>query len=227
MRRPSIIFLAVLPLAGIGTDARGQTTGGLPYATLTKPLSDFLRLPPPSRDKLIFIERVLTRAGAPLAPPPRLTILAAGGAVPIPVAADGTVTLPLTAALRAENPVVGIDQPRGTMSLEIMLAVAPPPHLRMPYAWFVSAGAQARDAAAIAAHSNAGLVASLFAPRLRGLAISFAPGASGEVTLIAAGRSEVLTPGANGITELPLDRAQAGAEVEFSTAPTLIEPLIE
>ncbi|MEJ0049093.1 MAG: hypothetical protein WDN04_25510 [Rhodospirillales bacterium] len=226
MRRFLAAFLAVIPLAGNAQPAP-ETSGGLPYGTLTKPLSDFMGLPPPSRDKLIFIERVVSRAGTPLSPPPRLTIFAAGGALVVPVAADGTVTLPLTAALRAENPTVGIDQPRGTMSLEIILAVAPPPHLRMPYTWFVSAGAQARDAAAIAAHSNAGLLASLFAPRLRGLAISFAPGSRGQVFYLVGASREVLSPGANGTTELRLDRKQAEAEVEFSAAPTLIEPLID
>jgi hypothetical protein len=218
---------AALAFACAGAAAHAQTTGGLPYATLTKPLSDFMRLPPPSRDKLIFIERVLTRAGTPLTPPPRVTILAASGAVPVPVAADGTVTLPLTPALRAENPTVGIDQPRGTMSLEIMLAVAPPPRLRMPYAWFVSAGGQARDAAAIAAHSSAGLLASIFAPRLRGLAISFAPGTRGQVTIVAGDFREVLTPGADGTINMPLDRKPPDTDVVFSAAPVLIEPLIE
>jgi hypothetical protein len=214
-------------LCAIAHQAGAQTTGSMPYATLSKLFADFLSMPAQNRDKLIFIERVLSRAGTPLNPPPHVTIQSASGTIPALVAADGTLTIPLTPALRAENPSVAIDQPKGAMNLQIMLAVAIPPHQRAPYAWFLAAGAQARDAIAIVARASGGMLASVFTPRLRGLAISFPAGTTAEVALVTPAGREILPPGPNGVVHLPLDRPPAGTDVEFSSPPSLIEPVID
>src|SRR5258706_2956488 len=59
----------------------------------------------------------------------RLVIQARGGGRPISVAADGALDFPLDDALLAENPEVGSNQPKGTLSVSVSMELAlPPPH---------------------------------------------------------------------------------------------------
>ena len=211
MRRTILALATLLPAA-----AHAEATSAPPYSLFAKPVASFNAIPAAKRTKLILIERVTNQSGVPIAPPPHFTIQAAAGPIPLPIAADGSFTVPVTDALLAEDPKIATDQPKGSMEINLSVGIIPPPAASVPYAWCLDAAAQAQEAANLAAKAQGGLLGSLFGPTVRGLVVSF-PG-TGTITLVSAGKREALPANPNGTVTIPLDRP-AGAEVQFSTKP--------
>jgi hypothetical protein len=167
--------------------------------------------------RLVAVQRIESkRAGIP----PRairIAIRARAGEIPVPVAADGTVRLPIDDALLAENPIVETNQPPGSLTLTVSV------ELPRPAAPLL--GCAEVEAALVEA--DALLASQRSRSRVRGVEFLFARGAGG-VTLRGEGE-RTLVPDRHGrvIVMRDPDLRERYREIELSAPPLRILPFLE
>ena len=101
-----------------------------------------------------------------------LTIMrdaAHGGPVPIPVDTQGNFTLPVSAALQQEDPVVQTNQPRHTMQLRFNFNIRLPTKTSLQYSQLIRGAEHYNEAM-----RRQGMMASWFAPKAKGLLLIYA-----------------------------------------------------
>lgn len=210
-----------LALAATGLTSRSAAsdavaTGDVPYAVLYRALEPTLAMR--RYPRLAAIQRVESKL--PGVDPASILIRIGDGAslVAVPVAHDGAMEFPLDAALLAANPAVRTNQPAGSLTLSVTLALRVPEGARIPVDAIRAALAQA-DALMAAGVAGAG------PQRARGAEFRFARGAAASLSL--HGEAErVLVADREGRIVLMRDpdlQAPAGL-LEFSTAPLLVLP---
>jgi hypothetical protein len=111
----------------------------------------------------------------------QLVIQSRGGAIRVPVAADGTTQFPIRADLLAENPPVLTNAAEGKLSLSVSLRVEAPPTQRFRYGLMVAMHDEAR-----AMIAKQGMMARMLAPDFEGLRITFPAGTAATATLETA-----------------------------------------
>lgn len=175
----------LLPTLACATEAVSSTT---PYQALYEVLSPVRTIR--AHDRLVALERVASKSGDVPPQDIRIVIHARAGDIAVPVGADGSVDFPADEALRAENPAVETNQPKGSLSLTVKAGLRVPEALIVKWSEFTAALAQAD-----ALYANApGAVSTV---KARGIEIHFKPGTAASVTV--QGRSErLLRPDSSG-----------------------------
>jgi hypothetical protein len=115
--------------------------------------------------------------------------LASGQTVDIPIAADGTFTLPSSPELDEEDPLFVANQPKGTLGLNIKFDVKTPTVTAQHYKALMLGAVQFNQA-----FKRQGLMASMFGPKARGLLFAFKDGGH-SLTLHTAKGDQVLKSG--------------------------------
>lgn len=178
MLKRFVWFALLAPLAAGAEDAAVSAT---PYLALYEVLAPVQVIR--GYDRLLAIERVDSKSPGIRAQDIRITIRAKRGAIAVPLAADGSVEFPTDDALRAENPVVETNQPKGSLMLTVHAALRVPAALDLPWSEIEAGLRQAEELFAKGAGGGN-------AAKVRGVEILFAPGPAASVTL--SGRSERL-----------------------------------
>jgi hypothetical protein len=176
-------------------------------------------------DRLRAIERVRSKSATVAASEIRLSIHAKSGVIPIPIAADGTISFPMDAALKAENPPVVSNQPKGSLGLTITFELRLPPGLRIPYTEVVAALTQAREM--VAKYGVPG-AAPGEVPKVGGVEFRFLRGKDASVTI--AGKTERLLVADESGSVVLMDDPQLVREnptVVFSRAPDSALPFLD
>jgi hypothetical protein len=191
-------------------------TGDVPYSVLYGALEPTLAMR--RYPRLAAIQRVESKL--PGVDPASIRIRIGDGAnvVVVPIARDGEMEFPLDAALLAANPAVRTNQPAGSLTLSVTLALRVPEGARIPVAAI-------REALAEADALMASGVAGAGPQRARGAEFRFARGAAASLSLRGA-VERVLVADREGRIVLMRDpdlQAPAGM-LEFSTAPLLVLP---
>jgi hypothetical protein len=216
---PARALFALAMLAAGAAFAQPQAgSGSTPYAVLYQALS-------PAREvdgdpRLRAVQRIESKLPGVRPDAIEVTIDARAGAIEVPIAADGRAQFPLRDDLLAENPPVRSNQPRGSLTVSVTLAIAPPRSTRVPVAELLDA-----LSAADAWLSRKAVAEGLAPPSVRGLELRFPPAAGASATL--RGRSErLLVADAAGRIVLVRDGdlADGTREVELSQLPLEIVP---
>jgi hypothetical protein len=191
---------------------------GTPYAVLYQALAPALDVE--NDPRLRAVQRIESKLPGVRPDAIDVVIEARGGAIRVPIAADGRARFPLRGDLLAQNPSVRSNQPRGSLTVSVTLALAPPRSTRVPVAELVDA----LDAAGawLARKAQAEGVPP---PAVRGVELRFPPAAGASATL--RGRSERLLL-ADGDGRIVLvrdaDLADGTREVELSQLPLEVVP---
>lgn len=194
-----------------GATLRAET-GVVPYNVIVSILDGFDSLK--EKDRLILSVRVVPAKQEP-ATPIQLEIRSRGGAIPLRLTETGEfVDFPITAELRAENPPVASNQPKGTLSLQGAISLKFSGKLEEEAAWYLEALRQAN--AALKAQ------AGLHAPKLKTLVVAFEPGASDWVMLKGPSGERRVAANAMGQARFEPGRETKGARLLFSSAPKTI-----
>lgn len=90
--------------------------------------------------------------------------LASGGVVELPIAADGSITLPTDPALAREDPLFVSNQPKGSLSFNVTFNVTAPARKTDSYAGLMAGAVQFNEAI-----DRQGIMASMFGPSANGL----------------------------------------------------------
>ncbi len=136
--------LAALAATGLlPVGAQAAEVAALPYRTLLESVTTFLDVPPAQRDRLGLIQALKPDGGNLVARPLTMTIQSKAGPIEVPVAEDNSFALPLTPALRDENPSVVTNQPKGSLTLQVGVRILLPPTTQYAYSEFANGVAQA------------------------------------------------------------------------------------
>lgn len=212
-------LLTVIGLTPIAASAQAPAAGAeIPYAALHAALAPAVTAT--GNPRLQAIKVVESKLGVP---PERIRIVikARGGDRVFTPRPDGSMDFPLDESLLAENPLVTTNQPKGSLSLSVTLALRPPPGARMPLAEIDKALADIESALAPAGQAA-------LDGRIRGVEVRFPAGAHASLTLRDHEGERLFMADAAGRVILMRDTDLAGAgEVEFSQRPTLILPYLD
>lgn len=147
------------------------------------------------------------------------TIAAKAGTIKVPVAADGTVVIPVSKALCEENPDVQTNQPPGTLDLAIVVGVNAPPLQQFDYRVIMDMKADWDEGL-----SRQNFLYRAMAPSAKAGLILFAPGraAWAEVRLPQGPRR--FTADDKGTIRIPFDEAwkSSNPPVVLSEAPRAV-----
>ncbi|HEY6895297.1 MAG TPA: hypothetical protein VI258_14075, partial [Rhodanobacteraceae bacterium] len=204
----TLVLLASIALAYAALAAEATST--TPYATLYQVLSPVQAIG--RYDRLVAIERIESKNAAVKPETIKVVIYAKSGAIFVPVAPSGEVKFPVTDALRAENPAVETNQPRGSLALIVNVALKIGDRLRVPWT-DIEAGLA--DVKAFYADTQGSA-----APTISGVEAHF--GAGKEAMLTIEGKSERLLmadPLGRIIVTREMASENAGAVLAFSRAP--------
>jgi hypothetical protein len=138
------------------------------------------------------------------------TIKAKSGPITFSSAADGTIELPLTDALCAENPEMVSNQAEGTVRFEVSIDPELPPVQKLDYRQLDELRREWNEAV-----SRQGFVWRALAPSAKAFHIVFAPG--------TAASAEIRLP--QGVRKLPAD-AKGELVIPFESAWTDANPAI-
>ncbi len=212
-------LLAVIALTPAMAPAQAPAAGAeIPYAALHAALAPAVTAA--GNPRLLAIKVVESKLGVP---PERIRIVikARGGDRVFTPRPDGSMDFPLDESLLAENPLVTTNQPKGTLSLSVTLALRPPEGARMARAEIEKALADIESALGPA--GQAALEA-----RIRGVEVRFPAGAHGSLTLRDEEGERLFMADASGRVILMRETDLAGAgDVEFSQRPILILPYLD
>jgi hypothetical protein len=140
--------------------------------------------------------------------------------VPVPIGPDGRVVFPTRPDWAEQGAVVLVNRPKGSFEMSFNLEARVPPGTRMAYA----ALAESAPVLERGIKDMAGLM-SLFAPKVRGLLLDFAPGAPQTVEItLADGQRKTYKSDAKGRVRLPWEPAWADAVVVLSAPLKKIDP---
>jgi hypothetical protein len=212
MKALFLLALLALPSAAAADEAVSTT----PYAALYQVLTPARVIG--SYDRLVAIQRIESKSGVKPADI-RVVIRAKGGAIPVPIAVDGRVDFPTTEALRDENPPVETNQPKGSLALTVIVALAGVNRTSVPWADIEAGLAQVKRFYADNVPEGAA------APKVRGIEVHFMPGTAATITI--DGRSErLLMADAAGriIVTGEMISEKENPTLAFSRAPEFIIP---
>ena len=108
-----------------------------------------------------------------------LTIHARSGDIALRGGPDGLIEIPIDAALRAENPEIEFNQPKGTVALSPAIRVSAPPRTQFSYRLYWDMAGQYLDWQ----NQRLGLFQRFHAPKPASLIIAFSTDASATIDL--------------------------------------------
>lgn len=171
-------LLASIALAqAAGAERTSSTTN---YATLYQVLAPVAKIN--TYDHLAAIERIESKMPGVRPSDIRVVIRAKQGAIDVPVGAGGEVRFPVTDALRAEDPPVETNQPKGSLALIVNVTLRTNDKLRVQWREIEAGLSQVKAFYA----ENQGATA----PSVEGIEAHFSPGAAAMLTI--EGKSERL-----------------------------------
>ena len=132
------------------------------------------------------------------------TIEARAGVIRVAPSADGTLQLPFTDRLCAENPNIEVNQPQDTIDLSIVIDPAIPPVRELDYRLLEALRREWSEAV-----SRQSLLWRMLAPEPRGYQIVFEPGRAASVELRLPQGTRRLMPDAKGVVRIPFEDAWA------------------
>jgi len=172
------LILAVLA-AALSPPSRADTSV-VPYTALYESLRPALEVS--GHDRLVARTRILSKRGDVAPEQIRLDIQSRSGVRSVRVAANGDVQFPLDEGLRAENPPVASNQPKGSLTLSVAIVLKAPPGLRFPYRHIAAGIDQMREI--VAADGNDDRF------KVQGVELWFDPAAHAQLSVV--GRVERL-----------------------------------
>lgn len=213
--------LALAPRLSPGAEPDAPPAmAAIPYRAVADILEGFAKVK--ERDKLHLAVRIVPAKGGTPPTPLQLELRGQQGPIPVKLAPSGElVDFPLTPALRAENPKLVSNQPKGSLKLEAALALRYSGKLIENPAWYLDALAQANAAI----KSQAGLL-SFVVPKLDTVVFEFAPsaGAPAQVTLRTDTGEKSIAADAEGRVRVKLgpETTRKGARLTLPTEPRRI-----
>jgi hypothetical protein len=149
----------------------------------------------------------------------RLLIRSRSGNIPVPVAADGSVTFPVRPELLAENPDVMTNVPQGKLSMGLSMSVQAEPAERFRYQLGEDMRSEASETIA-----RQGLMARMMLPDFDDFVIQFEKGRPAHATIEAKGGPVRLEADAEGRVVLPRRRdwKRENPFIQLSTMPQSI-----
>jgi hypothetical protein len=211
-----LVLLLCFTLASVAAEA--DEAGTTPYLTLYQVLSPIAGIE--AYDRLIAVERIESKLPAVHAEDIRIVIHAKGGAIPVAVGAGGAVKFPVSDALRAENPPVETNQPKGSLALIVNVGLRGAGALNVPWSDIEAGLGQAR---AFYAKSRGDA-----APAISGVEVHFPPG--GPAMLTIEGKDERLLmadPAGRIIVTRDMVAGESPPSLVFSRAPDFVLPYTE
>jgi hypothetical protein len=223
-RSPLWLPALIMLLAGAALHGRAtETNAVIPYQELDEMFRPIATVDPA---KLLIQVFVASTNKAVRPSEISLTIHSAGkGLIPLRLGTNGQfMNFPLEKDLRRENPSIVANQPAG--SLRIVVAVQIPPSNELTFRYRRLADGVAEINKSIKA--QAGMVLSLFAPKVQGVVFLFPKASAGKAKVAiasAAGRKEY-TADRYGQVILKLDKSllAENPEVTVSEKPANIVP---
>lgn len=207
------ITTLLLLLASSAVVAQSEAVG-TPYLVLYQALAPAVAAR--EFDRLHAIEAIESKLPNVAPGSIRITLKTRAGDVNVPVAADGRVSFPLTDALLAENPLVLTNQPKGSLTLSVTLALRLPRGSRVA----VDELGLALDQVDHLLRAQEGA-----ARRVRGVEFRFG---AADASLTLRGRSErLLMADADGRIVVMRDGDLGAArEIDFAHPPLLALPYL-
>ncbi|HEY6985934.1 MAG TPA: hypothetical protein VH375_07615 [Rhodanobacteraceae bacterium] len=208
-------LLALIASIALAQTAAGETTSTTPYLTLYQVLSPVAKLG--AYDHLVAVERIESKLPGVRPQDIRVVIHTKQGAIPVPVAADGEVKFPVSDALRAENPPVETNQPKGSLAFIVNVSLRLADGKRMPWSDVETGLAQVKAFYAETQGASA--------PAISGVEVHFPAGESAMLTI--EGRNErLLMADPLGRIIVTRDMALEGSApvLVFSRAPEFVVP---
>lgn len=209
----TLVLLASIAL--VPTAFADEPISSTPYATLYQVLSPVNKIA--TYDHLVAIERIESKNPSIKPETIKVVIYAKSGAIFVPVAPSGEVKFPVTDALRAENPAVETNQPRGSLALIVNVALKIGDRLRVPWADIEAGLGQVKQFYA----ETQGAAA----PAISGIEAQFSGGTPAMLTI--EGKSERLLmadPLGHIIVTRDMANEHPGAVLAFSRAPEFVMP---
>jgi hypothetical protein len=208
---PLLLLLFATPIA------RAAAESVVPYAALYESLRPALEIG--AHDHLQARTRIVSKRGDVRPEQIRLEIRARTGTRVVAVDPDGNVAFPLEAGLRAENPPVATNQPKGSLTLSVAVVLALPASTRLPYREIAEGIDQMRSVI-----DRDGADARV---RVEGVELWFDPRAQAQLTVL--GRIERLLM-ADRSGRIVLDDApelrEAGVMLQLTTPAREIVPVL-
>ena len=208
-------LFALIASIALAQNAAGEATSTTPYLTLYQVLSPVHGIG--AYDHLVAIERIESKTPGVRPQDIRIVIHARQGAIAVPVAATGEVQFPVTDALRAENPPVETNQPKGSLALIVNVALKVTDHARVPWTEIEAGLAQVKAFYAQTQGASA--------PAIDGVEAHFAAGTAAMLTI--EGKNERLLmadPEGRIIVTRDMALESAAPVLVFSRAPEFIMP---
>ena len=209
----TLVLLASIALAPAAF--ADEVTSTTPYTTLYQVLSPVAKIA--TYDHLVAIERIESKDRSVRPETIKVVIHAKSGAINVPVSTSGEVKFPVTDALRAENPPVETNQPKGSLALIVNVALKIGDRLRVPWTDIDAGLNQVKQFYAETQGSAA--------PTISGVEAHFAAGKDAMLTI--EGKSERLLmadPGGRIIVTREMASENPGAVLAFSRAPEFVVP---
>lgn len=197
------LFATALVLAASVSAA--QETSTTPYIVLYQVLESAQAIA--KYDRLRAVEHIESKRPGVLPSDIKLTIRSRSGDLLVPVAADGRLEFPVDAALKAENPDVLANQPKGSLTLTLTFELRFTDPQRVGWGELSSALEQARSAVTEGATGPETQVA--------GVEYRFLPGEDARVTMTGTGE-RLLMAGDDGRIIVMID------EMVKKERPTLV-----
>ena len=129
-----LALLATGAIAGPASAADEYAT--LPYSSMIANALTFLGVTVGERDRLALVQSLHPDGGNLVIRPLTITILSKSGKIDVPVGADNSFAIPISDALRDENPTVITNQPKGSLSLQVGVRILLPQATRYTYSEF-------------------------------------------------------------------------------------------
>jgi hypothetical protein len=214
-RRLRWAALALLAVAGVAVADAGD---GTPYAALYRVLAAAREVE--SEPLLRAVQRIESKRPGVRPDQIEVVIAARAGRIVVPIGVDGSAAFPLRDDLLAENPTVHTNQPRGSLTLSVTLALPTPPSTHVPVPELLAALAavdawlqrQAQPGAPPPAHAT-------------GVEFRFPRGAPAQVTVRGASERLLVADADGRIVLMREPDLRAGAtEIELSQRPLEVLP---
>jgi hypothetical protein len=209
-RLPIVLFCALL--SGLTRPAAADTE--IPYEVLYQALAPGLQF---ERYAHLSVRQQVRSKDLSVAPSQiQIDVLSKSGTLRVPISAAGEMQFPMNESLRTENPMVRSNQPKGSLSLSVTMAIKTPANLKMPYADLFKAAEQATIALqAINPKAN-----NIQVPRID---FFFEPTVEAKIDLISDRSEQTLLANAKGVISIRIDPllVQQKTELIFSK-PVLV-----